>query len=66
MIHLFVETYTDKDPLRNAELREVGYSLLNPCLNLRCHHRHTSGVRNYDDATPRLTGPIAHVHPCSL
>lgn len=48
------------------ELREVGYSLLNPCLNLRCHHRHTSGVRNYDDATPRLTGPIAHVHPCSL
>jgi glycosyltransferase involved in cell wall biosynthesis len=47
------------------EAAKAGLEVLNPSLNIRAHHLHLSGVRNYD-ASQKVSGPYLLVAPHHL
>jgi len=53
-------------------LKEAGYKVSNPSLNIKTYHLHLSGIRYYDKKRPgqrdiyRLPRPHMNVHPTAL
>lgn len=40
------------DPRLAYQARQAGLQVINPCLNIKCHHLHLSGIRHYQMTRP--------------
>jgi len=49
----------------NQIIKDSGYHIINPCLSIKTHHLHSSGIRNYTEKN-RIGGKYLYLDFCKL